>query len=86
MALASHDLRTRNTDTSLQAPQQLSADMVRGHPNFQSFTQRPQISNTHTPYQAKAADPEQLFTKLDRIGKGSFGEVFKGYVGFYPRA
>ncbi|KAG7254464.1 hypothetical protein CRUP_022269 [Coryphaenoides rupestris] len=24
------------------------------------------------------ADPEELFTKLDRIGKGSFREVFKG--------
>ena len=26
------------------------------------------------------ADPEIIFSKLERIGKGSFGEVYKGYV------
>ncbi|XP_056320633.1 serine/threonine-protein kinase 24a isoform X2 [Danio aesculapii] len=33
--------------------------------------------NTKGPKNLKV-DPEKLFTKLERIGKGSFGEVFKG--------
>ena len=32
-----------------------------------------------SPPTAKAqADPERLYTKQERIGKGNFGEVFKG--------
>uniref|UniRef100_A0A8C5K0F5 Uncharacterized protein n=1 Tax=Jaculus jaculus TaxID=51337 RepID=A0A8C5K0F5_JACJA len=29
-------------------------------------------------HQHSCVDPEELFTKLDRIGKGSSGEVYKG--------
>lgn len=36
------------------------------------------IRNSEYPKQNMKADPEQLFTKFERIGKGSFGEVFKG--------
>ncbi|XP_078732320.1 serine/threonine-protein kinase 25 isoform X1 [Lampetra fluviatilis] len=32
----------------------------------------------HLNVQNSCADPEELFTKQERIGKGSFGEVFKG--------
>lgn len=31
-------------------------------------------------------DPETLFTKLEMIGKGSFGEVFKGWVSPFATA
>ncbi|VDN25099.1 unnamed protein product [Gongylonema pulchrum] len=27
---------------------------------------------------ARKLDPEQLFTRQEKIGRGSFGEVFKG--------
>ena len=37
-------------------------------------------------YQQGHADPEELYEKQERIGKGSFGEVYKGYVfGSQPR-
>ena len=39
-------------------------------------------SHTHTHIQMLGrhsdVDPEVLFTKQERIGKGSFGEVYKG--------
>lgn len=34
--------------------------------------------NVFFPTQNSRLDPEEYFTKLERIGKGSFGEVYKG--------
>lgn len=36
------------------------------------------MTNTSTATKNDHLDPESLFTKLERIGRGSFGEVFKG--------
>lgn len=36
------------------------------------------MSSSFCRYQQSKVDPEVIFTKQERIGKGSFGEVFKG--------
>ncbi|KAH9996508.1 kinase-like domain-containing protein [Russula vinacea] len=38
-----------------------------------------QFTNGETRNDSHRSDPEEFYVKQDRIGKGSFGEVFKGY-------
>lgn len=46
--------------------------------NFLYYSVKPLTYSTHCFLLSQRVDPELIFTKQERIGKGSFGEVFKG--------
>ncbi|GAA6014218.1 hypothetical protein JCM10207_006136 [Rhodosporidiobolus poonsookiae] len=62
---ASFDSPSRFSDPSAAAPSRLSV--------------RSERSTSSSGEYSRNADPAELFVRQDRIGKGSFGEVFKGY-------
>ncbi|KAK7063925.1 hypothetical protein R3P38DRAFT_3382642 [Favolaschia claudopus] len=47
-------------------------------PNVERAFVHVDYETTHTP-DSQHQDPEEFYVKQDRIGKGSFGEVYKGY-------
>jgi len=49
----------------------------RGGANNKQLTHDPILSDPKQ--KANYTDPEELYEKQERIGKGSFGEVYKGY-------
>ncbi|ERE82028.1 serine/threonine-protein kinase 25-like protein [Cricetulus griseus] len=59
-----------NLDETQHSPLRSCASVASGMENM-FFSSLPGSTNSRV-------DPEELFTKLDRIGKGSFGEVYKG--------
>ncbi|KAG6820670.1 hypothetical protein H0H93_013521 [Arthromyces matolae] len=53
-------------------------DKIEVLPNVERAFVHVDHETTHIP-DARSQDPEEFYVKQDRIGKGSFGEVYKGY-------